>query len=269
MAYIATEMIVVVGLGNMGLALARRLTMRGREVVGVDSSLDRLTIWTLLTGKRGVSSPDQVDWKGVARVLVVVRTEDQVTEALDAIRAQAESAGLRDVPVHVITTMTPEVARQLPTHASSALRIIENPITGGEAPALLGTQTAMLAGAFEESDIAFLKDGLMEEVVTFDAHGEPALAKLLNNLTCAYNLAAFGAVIKIGGDAGLDVTRLSKVILHGSGASYAGGMVVSMLGDLLAKDVDLATQAIGRPPLVDPGGIEAQLAALRARLGGS
>jgi 3-hydroxyisobutyrate dehydrogenase-like beta-hydroxyacid dehydrogenase len=187
-------------------------------------------------------------------------------EAMAEIRRLGESAGLRGIPVHVITTITPETARRLPEHASAALRIIENPITGGEAPALLGTQTAMLAGDYNEADIDFLRDGLMEEVVTFDAYGEPALAKLLNNLTCAYNLAAFGAVMELAERAGLNARKLGQVLNHGSGESYAGRMVVSMMGDLLAKDVDLAKTAVGQPPLVDPDGIEAQLAETRARL---
>jgi 3-hydroxyisobutyrate dehydrogenase-like beta-hydroxyacid dehydrogenase len=258
-------MIAVVGLGNMGLALARRLVMRGREVAGVDPDQRRLTVWSVLSGQTGVATVDDLDWSRVERVLLVVRTEGQLSEALAAVRRKAEEAGLRSIPVHVITTITPPVAKALVDHASPALRIIENSITGGEAPALMGTQTALLAGDFNAADVAFLRDGLMEVVVTFDQLGEPALAKLLNNLTCAYNLAAFGAVVKLGADHGLDVGKLSSVIIHGSGESYSARTVFSMIGDLLAKDVSLATSFIGAAPLVDPDGIEAQLAELRAR----
>jgi 3-hydroxyisobutyrate dehydrogenase-like beta-hydroxyacid dehydrogenase len=250
----------------MGLALARRLKMRGHEVVGVDPDAPRLTVWKVLSGHTGVVGVKDVDWPRVERVLIVVRTAQQLWEALPEIRGQAEAAGLRGIPVHVITTITPPEAKRLVDHASPALRIIENSITGGEAPALMGTQTALLAGDFTPSDVAFLRDGLMEEIVAFDHLGEPALAKLLNNLTCAYNLAAFGAVVKVGADNGLDVGKLSRVIVHGSGESYSARTVFSMIGDLLAKDVNLAESFIGDAPLVDPNGIEAQLADLRARL---
>jgi 3-hydroxyisobutyrate dehydrogenase-like beta-hydroxyacid dehydrogenase len=258
--------IVVVGLGNMGLALARRLRMRGRDVLGVDPDPSRVTVWKVLSGQAGVPTIDDVDWPKVERVLLVVRTAQQLFETLAGVRKQAEAAGLRAIPLHVITTITPPEAKSLSDYSSPALRLIENSITGGEAPALLGIQTALLAGDFTPADVAFLRDGLMEEIVTFEQFGEPALAKLLNNLTCAYNLAAFGAVVKLGADNGLDVGKLSRVIVHGSGESYSARTVFSMIGDLLAKDVNLAKSFIGDAPLVDPDGIEAQLADLRARL---
>jgi 3-hydroxyisobutyrate dehydrogenase-like beta-hydroxyacid dehydrogenase len=259
-------MIVVVGLGNMGLALARRLKMRGREVIGVDPDAARVTVWKVLSGQPGVPTIDQIDWPTVDRVLIVVRTADQLWDALAAVRKHAERVGLRGVPIHVITTITPPEAKRLVEFASPALRVIENSITGGEAPALLGIQTALLAGDFTDADVAFLRDGLMEVIVTFDELGEPALAKLLNNLACAYNLASFGAIVKLGADNGLDVGKLSNVIVHGSGESYSARVVFSMIGDLLAKDVNLAKSFIGEAPLVDPDGIEAQLLELRARL---
>jgi 3-hydroxyisobutyrate dehydrogenase-like beta-hydroxyacid dehydrogenase len=261
-----SRVIVVVGLGNMGLALARRLRMRGRDVLGVDPDPSRVTVWKVLSGQAGVPTIDDVDWPKVDRVLLVVRTAQQLFETLAGVRKQAEAAGLRAIPVHVITTITPPEAKSLSDYSSPALRLIENSITGGEAPALLGIQTALLAGDFTPADVAFLRDGLMEEIVTFEQFGEPALAKLLNNLTCAYNLAAFGAVVKLGADNGLDVGKLSRVIVHGSGESYSARTVFSMIGDLLAKDVNLAKSFIGDAPLVDPDGIEAQLADLRARL---
>jgi 3-hydroxyisobutyrate dehydrogenase-like beta-hydroxyacid dehydrogenase len=261
-----SRVIVVVGLGNMGLALARRLRMRGRDVLGVDPDPSRVTVWKVLSGQAGVPTIDDVDWPKVERVLLVVRTAQQLFETLAGVRKQAEAAGLRAIPLHVITTITPPEAKSLSDYSSPALRLIENSITGGEAPALLGIQTALLAGDFTPADVAFLRDGLMEEIVTFEQFGEPALAKLLNNLTCAYNLAAFGAVVKLGADNGLDVGKLSRVIVHGSGESYSARTVFSMIGDLLAKDVNLAKSFIGDAPLVDPDGIEAQLADLRARL---
>jgi 3-hydroxyisobutyrate dehydrogenase-like beta-hydroxyacid dehydrogenase len=261
-----SRVIVVVGLGNMGLALARRLRMRGRDVLGVDPDPSRVTVWKVLSGQAGVPTIDDVDWPKVERVLLVVRTAQQLFETLAGVRKQAEAAGLRAIPLHVITTITPPEAKSLSDYSSPALRLIENSITGGEAPALLGIQTALLAGDFTPADVAFLRDGLMEEIVTFEQFGEPALAKLLNNLTCAYNLAAFGAVVKLGADNGLDVGKLSRVIVHGSGESYSARTVFSMIGDLLAKDVNLAKSFIGAAPLVDPDGIEAQLADLRARL---
>jgi 2-hydroxy-3-oxopropionate reductase len=259
-------MIVVVGLGNMGLALARRLHMREREVVGVDVAEGRRTVWSVLTGRPAVARVDELDWPAVERVILVVRTAAQVEETLPGIRAGAEAAQLTRLPVHVITTITPDDARRLVKHASPALRIIENPLTGGEAPALMGTQTSMIAGEYEQTDVDFLRDGLMEEVVTFDAYGKPALAKLLNNLACAYNAAVFATVLGLGQERGLDVEKLRRVVVRGSGTSYSARAIVEIIGDLLAKDVALAESYIGPAPPVSAADIEAQLAAARTLL---
>lgn len=259
-------MLAVVGLGNMGLALARRLKMRGREVIGVDIADDRREIWRLLAAGVAIARLDDLDWQRVQRVLVVVRTAEQLFAALPEIRAGAEAAGLRELPVHVVTTLTPAEARRLPEFKSPAVRLLENPLTGGEAPALMGAQTSMLAGEHRPADVEFLLDGLMEEVVTFDAYGEPALAKLLNNLACAYNAAVFATVVQLAHDHGLDATRFKRVVVRGSGASYSARAITEIIGDLLAKDVRLAEQAVGPAPAVAPAGIEAQLAAARALL---
>ncbi len=259
-------MLAVVGLGNMGLALARRLHMRGREVVGVDVSEDRRTVWSILSSRPAIATVEELDWPKLNRLLLVVRTADQVFDTLPRIRSSAEAASLNELPVHVVTTLTPDHARQLPTHASSALRILENPLTGGEAPALMGAQTSMLAGDHRPADVEFLLDGLMEEVVTFDAYGEPALAKLLNNLACAYNAAVFATILGLAHEHGLDPKRLRRVVVRGSGASYSARAITEIIGDLLAKDVGLAESAVGGAPAVTPAGIESQLAAARALL---
>jgi hypothetical protein len=54
-----------------------------------------------------------VPWAEVERVLVVVWTEEQMRKAVTEVTAAAEAAGLRKLPVMVITTITPEQARWL------------------------------------------------------------------------------------------------------------------------------------------------------------
>jgi len=259
-------MVVVVGLGNLGLAIARRLAMRGHDLAGVDPVEDRRQALRILAGKPAVAGLAEVSWPRASRVLLVVRTPDQLAEALDQVVGHAEAAGRSALPVLVVTTITPADAERLGAIASPAVRIVESPITGGEAPALMGTQTAMLAGPIEPEDIAFLRESLMEEVVVFERRGQPALAKLLNNLLCAYNLAAFGAVIEIAGARGLDAAKLRQVVVRGSGSSFAARAVVEIVGDLLAKDVHLAEQTLDALPAIRPDDVEAQLAGTRRLL---
>jgi 3-hydroxyisobutyrate dehydrogenase-like beta-hydroxyacid dehydrogenase len=260
------RVIVVVGLGNMGLALARRLRMLGREVLGVDPLEPRRQAFSILAGGGAAAALGEVPWARVERVLVVVRTAEQMQEVVTGVVAHAERAGLQRLPVMVVTTIAPEHAAWLAQVGSPSVRIIENPITGGEAPALMGAQTAMLAGPVEPADLDFLRDGLMEAVIVFDTYGQPALAKLLNNLLCAYNLASFGAVLAIAEEHGLDPVKLRQVVVRGSGASYSARAVAEIIGDLLAKDVHLAESLLGSAPAVSPDGVEGVLASIRGLL---
>lgn len=258
---------VVVGLGNMGLPVARRLAMRGVDVIGVDVAEPRRTAFSVLSGHPTAARLDDLPWTDVKRVLLLVRTENQLRAALDDAIRLAEAAGCLDVPLFVVTTITPDFSRTFASILSSAVRIIECPITGGEAPALLGAQTAMIAGSYRADDIAFLTENLMGEVVVFDQFGEPALAKLLNNLLCAYNLAAFGTALTIAARYGLDPVRLRQVIMRGSGTSFsARAAVAEFVGDRLAQDVALAQEFIGLAPTVSLANIEAVVADIRNRL---
>jgi 3-hydroxyisobutyrate dehydrogenase-like beta-hydroxyacid dehydrogenase len=223
-------------------------------------------VWTILAGRPAVASAAEVPWLDVERVLVVVRLPPQVDELLPQIVAGLKEADKHGVPVHVVTTLTPDEARRIPSHADPAVRLIEDPLTGGEPLALQGVQTAMLAGDFNDADVAFLRESLMEEVVTFAEYGEPALVKLLNNLACSYNLATFATVLKLGVDAGIEPTKLQRVINRGSGASFSSRAAVEIIGDLLAKDVAQAVEAVGDPPLVSGTRVEEHLRAVRETL---
>jgi 3-hydroxyisobutyrate dehydrogenase-like beta-hydroxyacid dehydrogenase len=256
----------VVGLGNMGLAVARRLAMRGLPVVGVDPVEQRRLAFGILSGHSAVPSLAELDWPSLERVVLLVRTEEQLLSALPEVVARSAAAARKELPVFVATTVTPAVSRKFGELGSPAVRIIESPLSGGEAPAIQGAQTTMVAGPVREEDIAFLKTNLMQTVIVFDRYGEPALAKLLNNLLCAYNLAAFGEAMEIAVRHGLHPNLFQEVVVNSSGSSFSARSAVTILGDLLAKDVRLAEVAAGPAPAVTPDGIEAQLERLRARL---
>src|SRR5690606_37439254 len=106
---------VVVGLGNIGLAIARRLVMRGRPVVGVDIAEGRRDAWHALTGARAVADLAEVDWSSVDRVFIVVRMTDQAAAVL---------AALADVPAqaplacHLVTTLEPGFAAGLSSYST-------------------------------------------------------------------------------------------------------------------------------------------------------
>lgn len=241
-------MIVVVGLGNIGLAIARRLVVRGNEVLGVEVAEPRRAAWNVLTGQEAVADLADVPWERVDRVFVIVRMTDQAAEVLDHISANASPE--RDLACHVVTTLEPSFASNLQSWSRPGLRLLEQPVSGGELGAMGGRLTVLVAGPFTDADERFLLGTLAADVVRFDSYGEPTTAKLLNNVTGAYNARALADMLLLGQEQGIDPKKLYRVLLTSSGGSWMAGGFLELLDDMLAKDVVLLRDDLGTLPQV-------------------
>ncbi|MCD9623945.1 NAD(P)-binding domain-containing protein [Rhabdothermincola salaria] len=248
--------VAVIGLGNIGLAIGRRLTMRGQEVVGVELSELRRTVWTAMTGLEAVERLDDVDWRDVTRVLVVVRLTEQAEEVLEALGRVAEGrvAESRPLTAFVVTTLEAEAATRLDRFATDQLRLVELPVSGGEFGALAGNLTVMGAGPLDDEDEAFLLSTIASKVVRFDGYGQPTMAKLVNNVLAAYNTAALAEMLRLADEVGLDAAKVYEVVLSGSGGSWMAGSLFEIVVDLLEKDVGLLQDRLGGLPRISVEG---------------
>jgi 3-hydroxyisobutyrate dehydrogenase-like beta-hydroxyacid dehydrogenase len=132
--------------------------------------------------------------------------------------------------------------------------VIELPVSGGELGAMAGTLTAMAAGPIEPRDEELLLGTIANELVRFDAYGEPTLAKLFNNVLAAYNATAYSRLLLLAREAGLEPAKLSRVIKLSSGGSWVADGFLELLDDLLVKDVDLLRGALGSLPTIGLNG---------------
>src|SRR4051812_23982996 len=106
-------MIAVVGLGAVGLGIARRFYACGYRVVGVDSAEARRTAWTSLTGEEAFERTDGVPWSSCDHAIVAVRTTDQ---ALDVINYLENSEVT--LTCIVVTTLEQDAALALGSHST-------------------------------------------------------------------------------------------------------------------------------------------------------
>jgi 3-hydroxyisobutyrate dehydrogenase len=240
-------MIVVIGLGNIGLAIAERLAARGREVCGVDLAEDRRVEWHQRTGLDAAARLTAVPWDAVTHVFVVVRLTHQ---------AQAVLGQLDDLPVRpgtgvfLNTTLELGFAKTLDQYRDRAWRLVELPVSGGESGARAGTLTVMAAGAMGDADRALLSDTIASNIVTFAGFGEPTLAKLLNNVSAAYTALSYAEMLLLADQVGMDPGRLAEVLRTSSGGSWMGDHFTALVGDLLDKDVALLRSELGELPLI-------------------
>ncbi len=239
-------MIVVVGLGNIGLAIGRRLDeAQDAPVVGVEPSQERRDIWTAESYAVAVPDLDGVDWADVDHVVVVVRLTEQVEAVLDRLAGRLDA---RRAAVWIVTTLEPRFAADL-ARFEHVGRILELPVSGGEAAARSGTLTAMAAGPLDDADRAVI-GSIAPTLVEFDSYGQPTLAKLVNNVLGAYNATAFAEMLRIADGIGVDPERMREVIRTSSGGSWMVGVFMDLLDDLLVKDVALLSSRVGQLPAI-------------------
>jgi 3-hydroxyisobutyrate dehydrogenase-like beta-hydroxyacid dehydrogenase len=261
-------MIVIVGLGNIGLAIGHRLHDREQDVLGLDLSEERRAVWHERTGRTAASSLDEVDWQRAETVFVIVRLTSQAEAVLEHLR---ESAAGSPLTAYVITTLEPDFARGLARFCSDDLRVIECPVSGGESGARAGELVVLLAGAVVDADHEFLRSTVAAKTVSFADYGQPTLAKLVNNVLAAYNTKALADMLAVGQELGLDVRSLYDVVVDGSGGSWMTRHFFDIVVDLLVKDVALLRDHIGELPatsLASGEQLESALAAARAMLTG-
>jgi 3-hydroxyisobutyrate dehydrogenase len=205
----------VVGLGQMGLAMAGRLVETGAEVLGFDLDPARREA----AAARGVVVADAAD--GVAAPVVVLSLpHDRAVEAvLPALfPVLPERAVVADT-----STLDPLAARRFADAAAEwGMGYLDAPVSGGPAGAAAGTLAMMLGG--EAEAIARARPALERVAARLIHVGGPGagqVAKLVNNLLVATHLAVAGEALRLGRLAGVEPAELLAVVNAASGRSAA------------------------------------------------
>jgi 3-hydroxyisobutyrate dehydrogenase len=233
----------VVGLGNMGGRIARRLVDGGEDVVGFDVDAARAAD----AGARAATSLAEL--AGAADVALLSLPD---STAIEAVVDELEGH-LREGQV-VVDLSTAAPASTVAIHdrlAARGVAYVDAGISGGAAGAEAGTLTIMAGGEAEALDV--VRPVLAHFAATvhhMGASGSGHVAKLINNFLNAISLAATAEAMVAGRKAGLDLRQLLEVINASSGVNFAtlnrfprivegdyleGGLT----SDLMAKDVML------------------------------
>lgn len=253
--------VAVVGLGVLGEAIGGHLIRDGFEVLGVDPVSEVRDRWVSTYGASAVPGVDALPWPEIGAVVIVVRLTDQVADVLAALPAD----GPPGRPCLIVSTLEPSFAARL-GEWETPFALTEFPVSGGPHGAASGQLLGMASDDLGPEAAAVAKS-LCAKVITFCGFGQPTIAKLINNVTMAYNTAVGAQMLAIGERLGLGLEPLHQVLLHGSGRSFALERLPGTILSLLYKDVRLLADHIGELAGVVPGeGFVAEIENLRARL---
>lgn len=244
----------LVGIGNMGFAMAERLHECGWRVVVRDIDDQRERDAAKL-GMTVCATPADLAAQSEC-VIVAVVDAAQLDSVLfgDAgvVCSQARSAGCVMLCPTIAPDDTVRVAAKL---AEQGIDCIDAPMSGGPALAREGRMSLMVAC----NDAVFERHRRLIETLSTKVFrlgervGDGARTKLVNNLLAGVNLAGAAEAMTLAERLGLDLTRTLDVIEHSSGQSWIASdrMRRALQGDravrahmsLLAKDTALAMHA--------------------------
>ncbi len=213
--------VAIVGLGSMGLGMARSLKRAGLDVVGFDVVADAVQRFVAEDGGRGADTPAAaaVDADIVVSVVVNAAQTEAVLFGPDGV-----AGTLQPGAVFVSSaTMDPAVARRLAERLESSGRLyLDAPMSGGAARAASGELTIMASGsaqAFERARPAL--DAMAAKVYELgDAPGVGAAFKMINQLLAGVHIAAASEAITFAAKQGLDLAKVYEVITASAGNSW-------------------------------------------------
>jgi len=251
--------IAFIGLGHMGLPMARNLLKAGFAVSVFDLVASAVAELASEGARAASSAADAV--KG-ASVVISMLPASQHVESL--------YLGDADLLAHIAagslilecSTIAPESARKVHLAAASlGLAMLDAPVSGGTAGAAAGTLTFMVGGAAATLEQARpILAAMGSTILHAGADGAGQVAKVCNNQLLAVLMIGTAEAMALGVANGLEPKVLAEIMRQSSGGNWAlekynpwpGVMPAApasreysggFMAELMAKDLGLAQQA--------------------------
>jgi len=210
----------VIGLGSMGLGVARSLLRAGFAVHACEPRQDVLQGFVAEGGK-AAADPAALAKAADILVLFVVNAEqtDQVLFGADG----AAAALPKGAVVIASATVAPDYAENLGNRlAERGILMIDAPVSGGAARAASGQLSIMAAGpapAFDKASKVLA--AIAEKVYRLgEVPGQGSRIKLVNQLLAGVHIAAAAEAVALGIRIGCDPQTLYEVIGNSAGNSW-------------------------------------------------
>ncbi len=268
--------IAFLGLGIMGAPMAAHLVSAGHTVIGYNRSPEPVQ---RLVDAGGRGAPTVASAVAEADMVITMVPDSPDVEGL-ALGDDGIYANARAGTVHLdMSTIRPDVATRLAeAGAQQGIRVLDAPVSGGEAGAKEATLSIMVGGAPADFDeVKPILDALGTTVVLVGPPGSGQTVKAANQLIVAGNYELVAEAIVFLRAYGVDTDAALEVL----GGGLAGSTVLSRKGatmlageftpgfriDLHHKDMGIVLAAAREQGVALPvGAVLAQLiGALRAQ----
>lgn len=224
--------IAFVGLGSMGLPMAKNLVKAGFGVRGFD--LRESAVRELESvGGRGAKSARQASEGADAIVLMVVNSAQANNILLDDGSLDALTTGGMVV---LAATCPPNDVRQLADRVeASGRRFVDAPVSGGVVGASAGSLTIMVGALAENFTLVHpLLNALGQKIIHVgEMPGQGAMAKAVNQLLCGVHLAVAAEAMSLCERLGIDSGTMLDIV---SGSAASSWMLRDRGSRMLERD---------------------------------
>ena len=253
----------IIGAGNMGGRMGRRVVAAGDPIIAFDANPDTLAECGIEAAGSAAELVQAVD------VVLLSLPDSAVIERVvlgeGGVLAHARAGQV------VVDLSTADPRSSVAIHDaldSERVAFLDAGISGGAAAAEKGSLTLMVGGDGDAlARVTPVLERFAAKIIHMGAPGSGHITKVLNNFLNGVALAATSEVMVAGRKAGLDLERLLEVLNASSGVNFAtqnrfpkiihgdyleGGLT----GELMAKDVRLYLNymaGLGVPTFSGPG----------------
>jgi 3-hydroxyisobutyrate dehydrogenase len=256
------ERIGFVGLGIMGLPMARNALRAGFPVTATNRTADRAAPLaaegaTIVPTPRGVAAASDL-------VVTMVTSTPDVESVLFGPDGVAEGAHDRLLAIDM-STISPAATRAFAERAlARGFRTLDAPVSGGEIGAIEARLAIMAGGDDADFQRAMpLFEALGKTIAHIGPSGSGQACKLANQIAVALNNLGVSEALVFAAGQGIDLERTRQVIAGGAGSSWAmqnyapkmlaGDFRPGFMVDLQQKDLRLALDAAYDAHLALPG----------------
>ncbi len=219
------------GLGAMGLPMARRLLGAAYDVTGYDPMPAARGALAAAGGRPALTAAQAC--AGAELVFIIVATPEQALAAMFGADGAAEALS-PGATVVVMSTIGLEAVRQLADRlAATGVGLLDAPMSGGVARAERGDLVVMVGGPRATFEAVQPILDLLGSTVAYvgESVGDGQALKLVNQLLAGVHIAAAAEALGLAAALGLDPRATWDVVRHGAAGSF-------MLNDRGARMLD-------------------------------
>jgi len=230
----------MIGLGAMGLQMARHMVRKGFEVSGYDVDSEAAKK-AASHGVRVCGSVAEVG-KHAEVVMVMVATDKQIHDVVE--RSGLLDNLARGSVLCIASSCSPATCRELAALAApKGIGVVDVPLVLGQEAMNNGEVVAYVGG--DDAAVARARPAIAafsRQVLHVGGIGTGQITKSINNMLLWACMVANFESLTFANKLGVDIPRLIEALGHGSGANWSLSRWGKSTGKWAEKDMDVALE---------------------------